>query len=70
MLIRSLIALAARRVVNDPRVKAKARNLAETHAKPVLDEKIAEVRQVAREAAPGTHPARVAGRALKKLLDG
>ena len=70
MLIRSLIALAARRVASDPRVKAKARELAETHGRPLLDEKLADIKQVAREAEPGTHPARVAGRALKKLLDG
>lgn len=70
MLIRSLVALAARRVANDPKVRAKARELAETHAKPVVEEKIAEVREVARDAEPGTHPARVAGRAFKKLLDG
>jgi len=70
MLLRNLIALAARRVANDPAVKAKARELAETHARPVVEEKIATVRQVARDAAPGTHPARVAGRAFKRLLDG
>jgi hypothetical protein len=70
MLIRSLIALTVRRLANDPRVKAKARELAETHARPVVDDKIATVRQVARDAAPGTHPARVAGRAFKRLLDG
>jgi hypothetical protein len=70
MLIRNLISLAARKVANDPRVKAKARELAETHGRPIVNDKLAAVRQVAREAEPGAHPARVAGRALKKLLDG
>lgn len=70
MLIRSLIAMAARRAANDPRIKAKARELANTHARPVVEEKIADLKQVARDAEPGTHPARIAGRAFKKLLDG
>jgi len=70
MLIRSLIALAARKVASDPRVKAKARELAHTHGRPIVEEKLATVRQVARDAEPGAHPARVAGRAFKKLLDG
>ncbi len=70
MLIRSLIAMAARKAANDPRIKAKARELADIHARPVVEEKIADLKRVARDAEPGTHPARVAGRAFKKLLDG
>ena len=70
MLIRSLISQAVRRLANDPRVKAKARELAQNHARPMVNDKLEAMRQVAREAEPGAHPARVAGRALKKLLDG
>jgi hypothetical protein len=70
MLLRNLIGMAARRAASDPKVRAKARELAETHGRPVVERTVAGVKQAAREAQPGTHPARVAGRAFKKLLDG
>ena len=69
MVMRSLLTLAARRLASDPRLRQKARDLAETHAKPMVERKAKAVRDVVREAEPGTHPARVAGRAVRRLLD-
>ncbi|MBN33180.1 MAG: hypothetical protein CMM46_00115 [Rhodospirillaceae bacterium] len=61
---------AARKAATDPRLQAKAREAYEQNAKPVIDQKAGELRQMATERPSGEHPARFAGRALKRLLDG
>ncbi len=70
MLLRSLAAMATRRLASDPRLREKARDMAETYAKPLVERKAKAVQSAVRNAEPGTHPARVAGRALRKLIDG
>ncbi len=70
MVIKSLVGLAARRLARDPRFRAKAQEMVKTHAVPVAERKAKAVKQVVRNAEPGTHPARVAGRAVRRLLDG
>ncbi|MEO1190759.1 MAG: hypothetical protein AAFY02_03325 [Pseudomonadota bacterium] len=70
MLLRSLAMMAARRVASDPKLRAKAKDIAQTHAKPMVERKAKAVQSAVREAAPGTHPARVAGRAVKRLIKG
>ncbi|GAB5470296.1 MAG: hypothetical protein Kilf2KO_33260 [Rhodospirillales bacterium] len=70
MLVRSLVAMAARRLASDPKLRAKATDLAKTHAKPLVERKAKAVQETVRAAEPGTHPARVAGRAFKRLIDG
>jgi len=70
MLLKSLASLAARRLASDPRVRAKAKEMATTHAKPLLERKARAVAHTVRDAKPGTHPAETAGRALRRLIDG
>ncbi|MEQ8653011.1 MAG: hypothetical protein RIC87_11150 [Kiloniellales bacterium] len=70
MLLRSLAALAARRLAADPRVREKARDFAANQAMPVVERKTRAVQSVVKKAEPGTHPARIAGRAVRKLIDG
>ncbi len=70
MLIRRLLFTAARQVASDPRVRAKARQVFDEKARPVLAKKAQELKEVAREGGPGEHPARLAGRAIRRLLDG
>ncbi len=68
MLIRNLVGMAARRLASDPKLRAKAQDFAKTHAMPVVERKTKAVKDVVRGAEPGTHPARVAGRAVRRLL--
>ena len=70
MLLRRLILAAARRAVADPRVRAKAKQVFDESAKPVIERKAREVKRLARERQPGEHPVRFAGRAFRRLLDG
>ncbi len=70
MLFRSLATMAARRLAADPKVREKARDFAVNQAKPVVERKAQAVNKVVRNAEPGTHPARIAGRAMRKLIDG
>ncbi len=70
MLLRSLASMAVRRLASDPRVRQQAREMAETHAKPFVQRKAKAVQSVVRDAEPGTHPARLAGRAVRRLIDG
>ncbi|MBT6205628.1 MAG: hypothetical protein P8Q36_02525 [Alphaproteobacteria bacterium] len=70
MLIRNLLFSAARRVAADPKLQAKAKAVFNENARPVLEEKAREVKQLAAERETGEHPARFAGRAFKRLLDG
>lgn len=70
MLFRSLAAMAARRLAADPKVREKARDFAVNQAKPMVERKTKAVQSVVQKAEPGTHPARIAGRAVRKLIDG
>jgi len=70
MLIRNLLFSAARRVAADPKLQAKAKAVFDQNARPVLEQKARAVKQLASEREAGEHPARFAGRALKRLLDG
>ncbi len=70
MLLRRILFSVARRAAADPRVRAKARQVYDEKAKPVLERKAREAKEIAGERKPGEHPARFAGRVLKRLLDG
>ncbi len=70
MILRSLFMSAARRVAADPKVRAKAKQIFDQNARPVIEQKARDVKQMASEREPGEHPARFVGRAFKKLLDG
>jgi hypothetical protein len=70
MILRTLFMSAARRVAADPKVRARAKQIFEENARPVIEQKAREMKQAAAESKPGEHPARFAGRAFKKLLDG
>jgi len=70
VLLRSLATLAARRLASDPRVRAKAGEFAQNQAMPFVERKAKAVQTVVRKAEPGTHPARIAGRAVRRLIDG
>ena len=69
MLNRFLL-LAARRAANDPRLRAKAADLYRERAKPVIDRKVADIREVASQTDPRRKPAYFAGRVVRRLLDG
>ncbi len=62
--------MAARRLAADPRVREKARDFAVNQAKPVVERKAQAVKSAVQKAEPGTHPARIAGRAVRRLIDG
>jgi hypothetical protein len=70
MILRSLFMSAARRVASDPKMQAKAKQVFNENARPILEQKAREAKQMASDREPGEHPARFAGRAFKKLLDG
>lgn len=70
MILRSLFMSAARRVASDPKMRAKAKQVFDENARPILEQKAREAKQIASDREPGEHPARFAGRAFKKLLDG
>lgn len=68
MILRTLITMAARRAAADPRVRAKAADLYEKQARPVIARKVQGARQAAAEGQPDEHPARRAGRIIGRLL--
>ena len=68
MLIRRLLLGAARRAVMNPELQARARQAFEHKARPLIRKKMSQAKEV--ERAPGEHPARFAGRVVKRLLDG
>jgi len=70
MFLRRLLLSAAQRAAADPRIQAKAREVYDQNARPVIEEKTAEMRRMAAERPKDEHPARFAGRAFKRLLDG
>ncbi len=70
MLIRRLLLGAARRAAMDPRVQARARQAFDQKARPLLRKKARQAKELAGERAPGEHPARFAGRIVRRLLDG
>ena len=67
---RHLLFTVAKRAASDPRVRAKAKQVFDENARPVLTRKARELKEVAAEHNPGEHPARFAGRAFRRLLDG
>ena len=69
LLLRRVLFTVARRAAADPRVRAKARQVFDEHARPAVEKTANEVRRAAARK-PGEHPARAAGRVLKRLLDG
>ncbi|MBC6406444.1 MAG: hypothetical protein GDA41_12150 [Rhodospirillales bacterium] len=69
-MLKSLAVLAARRLASDPKLRRKAKELADTHARPLVERKARAVHKAVTTAEPGTHPARIAGRAVRKLIDG
>jgi len=69
MILRQLLTMAARRVAADPKVRAKAAEVYHTQAKPVIARKVQAAREAAGEAQPGEHPARTAGRMMRRLLN-
>lgn len=70
MLFKSFASLAARRLASDPRVRAKARALAAEQVLPAMERRVKAVQKTYRQAEPGIHPARLAGRAVRRLIDG
>ena len=70
MLLRRLLLAAARRAAADPRVRAEAKRVFDEKAKPAIERKAREMKRFAGEREPGEHPARFAGRAFRRLLDG
>ena len=68
--IRHLLFTVARRAASDPRVRAKAREIFDETARPVLTKKARDIKEAAARRSPGEHPARFVGRAFKRLLDG
>lgn len=69
MILRQLLAMAARRAAADPTVRAKAAEVFDTHARPVIARKLQGAREAAAQGQPGEHPARTAGRMMRRLLD-
>lgn len=70
MILRRLFMSAAQRVASDPKMRAKAKQVFNENARPILEKKAREAKQMAADREPGEHLARFAGRAFKKLLDG
>jgi len=70
MILRQLLTMAARRAAADPKVRAMAAEFYETQARPVINRKVDAARQAAQQGQPGEHPARMAGRVMRRLLDG
>ncbi len=68
-MLRQLFSLAARRAAADPRLRAKAAEVARNHAKPLIERKLAGVRDVASKVDPRDNPAYFAGRVMRRLLD-
>ncbi len=70
LVFRHFFLAAARRAASDPRVRAKAKEIYENKARPVLARKARELKEAASERTPEEHPARFVGRAFKRFLDG
>ena len=70
LVLRHLLLAAARRAAADPRVRAKAKEIYEDKARPVLARKARELKEEAARRDPEEHPARFVGRAFKRFLDG
>ena len=70
MLLRHILAHAARRAAANPRLRAKAAELYQSKGKPILQRKAAQIREIAQETDPREQPAYFAGRVLRRLIDG